>query len=174
MRARAAGAAMSGELFIGLLISLVNVAIQALASVGLVSVMRRLTHGRHFRRRYITLQLGMVVTGSLLTLTHLAQVGIWAMAYEALHAVKNADDAYYLAFVNFTTLGYGDILPTYDWRLLGPVTAANGMLMFGWSTAVLFSVLTRAADMLGFLKDLSLPHAPAKPAPPPERGPSPR
>jgi hypothetical protein len=45
-------------------------------------------------------------------------------------------------FVNFTTLGYGDIVPTPDWRLLGPMTAMDGVLLFGWSTAVIFEVLS--------------------------------
>ncbi len=44
----------------------------------------------------------------------------------------------YFAFVNYTTLGYGDVLSVERWRLLGPLTAMNGMLLFGWSTAVIF------------------------------------
>jgi hypothetical protein len=50
------------------------------------------------------------------------------------------------AFVNYTTLGYGDVTPLKEWRLLGPMTAMNGILMFGWSTAVLFEVLRKAID----------------------------
>ena len=45
------------------------------------------------------------------------------------------------AFVNYTTLGYGDIIPVARWRLLGPLTAMNGVLLFGWSTAVIYHVL---------------------------------
>jgi hypothetical protein len=55
-------------------------------------------------------------------------------------APKDADLAYF-AFVNYTTLGYGDITPVARWRLLGPMTAMNGVLLFGWSTAVIFEVL---------------------------------
>jgi hypothetical protein len=47
----------------------------------------------------------------------------------------------YLAFVNYTTLGYGDIVPVTDWQLLGPITAMNGILLIGWSTAVIFDVV---------------------------------
>ena len=49
----------------------------------------------------------------------------------------------YFAFVNYTTLGYGDITPTQQWLLLGPMTAMNGVLMFGWSTAVIFEILRK-------------------------------
>jgi hypothetical protein len=43
--------------------------------------------------------------------------------------------------VNYATLGYGDVIPVEGWRLLGPITAMNGALLFGWSTAVIFQVL---------------------------------
>jgi len=47
-----------------------------------------------------------------------------------------------------TSLGYGDITPVQAWRLNGPMTAMNGILMFGWSTAVLFEVLRKTLDHL--------------------------
>ena len=50
----------------------------------------------------------------------------------------------YFAFVNYTTLGYGDVVPVERWQLLGPITAMNGVLLFGWSTAVIFEVLRRS------------------------------
>jgi hypothetical protein len=49
----------------------------------------------------------------------------------------------YFAFVNYTTLGYGDVIPVPAWQLLGPMTAMNGVLLFGWSTAVIFEVLRK-------------------------------
>jgi hypothetical protein len=48
-----------------------------------------------------------------------------------------------VSLVNIATLGYGDVLPVERWRLLGPLTAMNGMLLYGWSTAVIFEVLRR-------------------------------
>lgn len=45
------------------------------------------------------------------------------------------------------TLGYGDVTPVARWRLLGPVTAMNGVLLFGWSTAVIFEVLRRTVQL---------------------------
>ena len=43
--------------------------------------------------------------------------------------------------MNYTTLGYGDVTPVKRWNLLGRMTAMNGVLLFGWSTAVIFEVL---------------------------------
>jgi hypothetical protein len=48
--------------------------------------------------------------------------------------------------VNYTTLGYGDVVPLDRWRLLGPMTAMNGVLMFGWSAALIFAVLQKTVE----------------------------
>ena len=62
-------------------------------------------------------------------------------------------DLVYFAFVNYATLGYGDVLPVERWRLLGPLTAMNGMLLYGWSTAVIFEVLRRTLVRTLDIKD---------------------
>jgi hypothetical protein len=68
-------------------------------------------------------------------------VAVWALAYGIVGAAPPGTDLIYFAFVNYTTLGYGDVTPIERWHLLGPMTAMNGVLLFGWSTAVIFSVL---------------------------------
>jgi hypothetical protein len=86
----------------------------------------------------------MVETVSVLMAAHTAEVAIWALGYRIFDAAPPGSDLVYFAFVNYTTLGYGDVLPVKDWQLLGPITAMNGVLLFGWSTAVIFEVLRRA------------------------------
>jgi hypothetical protein len=73
---------------------------------------------------------------------------VWALAYTIVGAVPGGSELLYFAFVNYTTLGYGDITPVPAWRLLGPMTAMNGILLFGWSTAVLFEVLRKTVEHL--------------------------
>ena len=63
------------------------------------------------------------------------------MIYVITSAAPAGTDLIYFAFVNYTTLGYGDVTPVVRWHLLGPMTAMNGVLLFGWSTAVIFEVL---------------------------------
>lgn len=135
------------ELLYGIVVSMVNIAIHAMFSVFLMRFMRGLRRRTVERRRLEAFAATMMVTGAVLTLSHMLHVAVWAIAYHLVGAVKSGD-GYYLAFESFTTLGYGDILPLPRWRLLGPVTAANGMLLFGWSTALIFAVLTRAALVL--------------------------
>jgi hypothetical protein len=75
--------------------------------------------------------------------THAIEVMVWSFVYLMFDAAPADADLIYFAFVNYTTLGYGDIVPLERWRLLGPITAMNGILLFGWSTAVIFEVLRR-------------------------------
>lgn len=86
----------------------------------------------------------MVATVSILMMAHGLEVLAWALTYEMVGAVPANADVLYFAFVNYTTLGYGDIVPVERWRLIGPTTAMCGVLMFGWSTAVIFEVLRQA------------------------------
>jgi hypothetical protein len=86
-----------------------------------------------------------VVTVPVLMAAHFSEVLVWSLAYVIIGAAPAGADPVYFAFVNYTTLGYGDVTPVARWRLLGPITAMNGVLLFGWSTAVIFEVLRRTA-----------------------------
>jgi len=97
------------------------------------------------------LRLSAIMTATVLVLmfAHICEVLVWSLAYALTGAAPPGANLVDFAFVNYTTLGYGDVLPTQDWRLLGPITAMNGILMFGWSTAVIFEVLRRAMERAG-------------------------
>ena len=86
----------------------------------------------------------MTATVSVLMAAHIAEVAAWAIAYAVVGIAPAGTDLVYFAFVNYTTLGYGDVVPLPRWSLLGPMTAMNGVLLFGWSTAVIFAVLQKA------------------------------
>ena len=59
-------------------------------------------------------------------------------------AVPREDGPLYFAFTSYTTLGYGDVIAEDEWKLLGPMAAMNGVMLFGWSTAVIFQVMNEA------------------------------
>ena len=73
----------------------------------------------------------------LMLLSNIAQMAIWAALFLLLGEFEDFATALYHSAVNFVTLGYGDIVMTEPWRLLGPLEAVNGILMFGVSTAVM-------------------------------------
>jgi len=91
----------------------------------------------------------MIVTVSFLMAAHFAEVLVWSLAYAMVDIAPPGSDLIYFAFVNYTTLGYGDVIPMERWHLLGPMTAMNGVLLFGWSTAVIFEVLRRVLMIPG-------------------------
>jgi hypothetical protein len=71
---------------------------------------------------------------------------LWALAY--LHnpditSLPDMQTAYYFSMVTFTTLGYGDVVLTGEWRSLASIQAANGVIIFGWTTALIFYVIQR-------------------------------
>lgn len=74
-------------------------------------------------------------------LAHLIEIALWALLFVICGQFRQFAPAYYHSAVNFTTLGYGDVVMTPRWRLLGPLEAADGMLMFGVSTAMVFAVI---------------------------------
>ena len=80
----------------------------------------------------------LLATVMMLTLIgNFAQIIIWAVLFRLLGEFDNFSTALYHSGVNFVTLGYGDIVMSERWRLLGPLEGANGILMFGVSTAVM-------------------------------------
>lgn len=79
---------------------------------------------------------------ALLVFGNLAQVTVWALLFRMLGEFQELAVAVYHSGVNFSTLGYGDIVMSERWRLLGPLEAANGILMFGVSTAVITAAVS--------------------------------
>ena len=79
----------------------------------------------------------------LMFLVSLVEVMIWAGTYLALAALEGFEQALYFSMVTFTTLGYGEIVLGEEWRLLASFEAANGIIMFGWTTAIVIAVVQR-------------------------------
>ena len=78
-----------------------------------------------------------------LLLLHLLEASSWAALFWLAKALPDAETAIYFSLTSYTTVGYGDVVLPPDWRLLGPIEAATGILMFGWSTGVMVSAITR-------------------------------
>jgi|SRR3954470_13336325 hypothetical protein len=136
---------MLRQLLVGGLVSLCNISIHALVMALVVAAARRAsaTRAEHPAVRLIVVMIAVV---SVLMAAHTCEVMVWSFAYLAVGAAPAGTNLVYFSFVNYTTLGYGDTTPVREWLLLGPMTAMNGVLMFGWSTAVIFEVLRKAME----------------------------
>jgi hypothetical protein len=131
---------MLRQFLVGVFASVCNIAIHALV---MVTVIKAARFADELATRYQTLRLIAVMSTAVtvLMMAHLAEVLVWSLIYVIFGVAPEGSDIVYFAFVNYATLGYGDVTPVVRWHLLGPMTAMNGVLLFGWSTAVIFEVL---------------------------------
>src|SRR6478736_5426072 len=130
------------QFLLGTAVSVCNIAIHAMVMVAVIGAARIASESATLRQS-LRLTAVMSATASVLMAAHLAEVLVWSFAYSRISIAPPGTDLVYFAFVNYTTLGYGDVTPLERWRLLGPMTAMNGVLLFGWSTAVIFEVLQK-------------------------------
>jgi Ion channel len=133
---------MLRQILFGGSVSICNIIIHALVMTAVVRASQAAATKAATRPNLVLIAV-MAATASVLMAAHMCEVIVWSLAYTMIDAVSDSTAHLYLAFVNYTTLGYGDIVPVERWRLLGPMTAMNGVLLFGWSTAVLFEVLRK-------------------------------
>jgi hypothetical protein len=133
---------MLRQFLVGGGVSVINIAIHSLVMAIVVRV-AQLASVKGRSHPALFLAAVMIPIVSVLMATHAAEVIVWSCAYAILDVAPAGTDLVYFAFVNYTTLGYGDIVPVERWRSLGPITAMNGVLLFGWSTAVIFEVLRK-------------------------------
>lgn len=119
------------------------VATTAIHAWGMIAAMRivRSKGWRWTRRLYQfnAYRVGGIVF--LMFLVSLVEVLIWAVLYLALNAIEGFEKALYFSMVTYTTLGYGDVLLDEQWRLLASFEAANGIIMFGWTTAIVIAAV---------------------------------
>jgi hypothetical protein len=137
------------QVLVGGAASLLNLIIHAVLLGAVVWTVRRLEVKDTFVPAFLQYTVMIVSTGTLLVAGHFLEVVIWAVTYDLVGAAPPGSDLIYFAFGNYTTLGRGDIIPVYGWRLLGPMTALNGIMLIGWSTALIIEVLRRAGHAPG-------------------------
>ena len=125
----------------GLLMMFLSTVIHALFMVG----GERSLEWRLRRFGPARIQLQRAVLISLLTIWMFIAIVIEAMLWALLYlynplitALPDLETALYFSMVTFTTLGYGDVVLTGQWRMLASIQAANGVIIFGWTTALIF------------------------------------
>lgn len=103
------------------------------------------TGGHRLRAHESATGQGITILVVVLGLMAIVTVEIWlyAMVYLGIGALPDFESALYFSTTSFTTIGYGDVVLDKRWRLLGAIEGANGLLLFGWSTAFLISVVAR-------------------------------
>lgn len=103
-------------------------------------------HERRLGRTGTGFWINLAIAGQVIAfafLAHLIEIAVWAGLFVVCGEFQEFGTAYYHSAVNYTTLGYGDLIMSPSWRLLGPLEGADGALMFGVSTAMIFAVTQR-------------------------------
>lgn len=128
-------------LIIGLPTTVATILIHGLASVAIIYFVR---YQRQSGRAGVGFwsDLGIVTGVTIFALiAHLLEVLLWAMIFAFCGEFTQLTTAFYHSAMNYTTLGYGDVIMSPSWKIFGPLEAADGMLMFGVSTAMIFAVI---------------------------------
>ena len=123
----------------------------------LVRLIRRGYTGLVFWKNLAVMMVMALVTAA----AHLIQIALWAVALLMVGEISTFEKAIYCSAENYTALGYGDIILSERWRLLGPLEAINGLLLFGLSTALMFAVMSHLIlSRLGHLGSAGVWHEP--------------
>jgi len=135
---------MLNQMAMGGLVSLINFGIHALMTGLIVLATHRIaaaTDELHVFARVTSL---MLVTLVVLMATHVVEISVWASYYGLAGIETEKAGPFEFAFENYTALGYGDAVAGSGDRLIGPITALNGLLLIGWSVALIFEVMRMA------------------------------
>ena len=133
------------QLVIGSLVIAIVVGIHAeLLNLLSVNFPNLMAMARRRLRRFANT--GAIIIAMLAILfAHTIEVWLWALVLLGVGAVHALEPALYFALVSFTTVGFGDIILSPEWRLLSALIAANGFLLFGWSTAYMVELVRRTS-----------------------------
>jgi len=140
---------MGSQLVAGVAVSLINFAIHAVVTAMVVVATRHTAHVTSESHMFVRLISLLTITMVALMCAHVVEIAVWAGYYDWIALALNKTDYFAFAFENYTALGYGDALPVDGNRLIGPITSLNGVLLIGWSVAVIFEVMRMAELSFG-------------------------
>jgi hypothetical protein len=120
-----------------------TVLIHALGTWETIAYLDRFWSQKNRNRGFLVIELLILRVVSVMLMLHLIEAGIWAGFYRISGILPEFETAIYFSITSYTTVGYGDVVLAAPWRLLGPIEAAVGILMFGWSTAIIVATITR-------------------------------
>ena len=120
----------------------------AIHATGVSWAMQRLRRRRRAPLRFAMITRLFVFVSVWIVLLHLAEIALWAGFYVWRNAMPDLPSALYFSAVTYTTTGYGDLVLSEGWRLLGAVEALTGILMCGWSTGFFFAIVNRVYEVV--------------------------
>ncbi len=122
--------------------------------IAIIGWLRRRSANKNVSAPYRPIAAARVIIGLVIGVffLHTIEIWCWAFLYSLLKQFDSFERALYFSTVTFTTLGYGDITLDASWQLLSGFEAANGVILFGVSTAFVFAALFRLFQASGIVK----------------------
>jgi voltage-gated potassium channel Kch len=132
-------------LVIGTITTLFNVLVHSLLPPTIVKgVLRHIARGRGGIWIWDVV---LIMEFTVLALAaHFIEIALWALSFFLCGEFSNFAAALSYSGSTYTTLGDSATVLSPRWRMLGPIEAANGLLMFGVSTAIIFAVILRLIE----------------------------
>ena len=132
------------QLVIGAVLVCMTVVIHAVALEKIMKVLA--AYGPYvYRKVHSRLWKSVILVFAVLGVfcAHIVQIWLWAVFYLGVDALPDFEEALYFSTSCFTTVGFGDVVLDKDWRLISSFQSANGFILFGWSTAFIFEVMSK-------------------------------
>jgi hypothetical protein len=131
---------MLTQIFIGAALILSTVLVHAISLELIMKAFLSVRTERRVRWRGVAFPLVVLAVFT----AHVIEIWIWAIFYylkASISEIPTLEAALYFSTSSFTTVGFGDLVLSEDWRLLSSFEATNGMILFGWSTAFIFAAV---------------------------------
>lgn len=130
--------------FVGILVVACNVVLQALSTLYFLRIF--IPQYKRWRKKndFLSSFAMLVFLVMFFTLLHGGQCTLWAAVYylnPQISSLSSFSESIYFSLITFTTIGYGDVVIDSEWRILSGLEAINGIMLVGWSTAMVFSFL---------------------------------
>lgn len=134
---------MAKQLLLAFALTGITVIVHAIGTIYIVLPLAGVWKAKkeNFKASVATMILMRLVSGLLFL--HLLEMIIWAGAFAVVGMLPDFETALYFSLKSYTTVGYGDVLPSPQWRLVGPLEAAVGVLMLGWSTGFIVAAVNQ-------------------------------
>jgi voltage-gated potassium channel Kch len=134
---------MLANIMVGCTLVVLTTIIHGASMLGVVRALTTVLRARLHEKSHWARAIVVAALVLIMFLAALIEAGAWAVTYSIVGAFPDLEEALYFSTVTYTTLGYGDVVVEGRWRLLTSLEAANGIIMFGWTTALIVAVVQR-------------------------------
>ena len=130
------------NLILGIALIIVTILIHSMVTRYIIHLVNRKHNpkNKHLKQPY---EFWVALMVLIMFLAAFAEASVWAFVYAKIGALPDFHTSLYFSIVTFTTLGYGDVTPHNEWQLLASIEAAIGIIIFGWSTAIVMAVVQK-------------------------------